>query len=50
MRHPDNSGWTRNITEELARGLQARIAPPGSALATVAELGWRPDLHVERGR
>lgn len=45
-RHPDNAGITKAIAQEVARRLQALIAPPGSLLATVAEMGWSAQYDV----
>lgn len=46
LRHPENAGETREIVEAIARSLQEQLAPPGTVLATVAEMGW----HREHDR
>ena len=46
LRHPGNAGRAREVAEQTARGIQARIAPPGSPLAEVAEMGWREECDV----
>ena len=41
LRHPQNTGSTSLIAKDIARRLQAIVAPSG-ALAEVAEMGWHP--------
>ena len=41
LRHPQNTGSTSLIAKDIARRLQAIVAPSG-ALAEVAEMGWNP--------
>ena len=41
LRHPQNTGATSLIANDIARRLQAIVAPSG-ALAEVAEMGWNP--------
>ena len=45
-RPPGSPEHIRRAAEQVARRIQAAIAPPGSALAEVAELGW----HAEHDR
>jgi hypothetical protein len=48
-RHPENTGPTRQMVEQIARRLQFIVAPSG-ALAVVAERGWNPQYDVPRER
>ena len=45
FRHPQNTGATRSIAEEVVHRLQAIVAPSG-ALAEVAQMGWEARFDV----
>ena len=45
FRHPQNTGATRSIAEEVGHRLQAIVAPSG-ALAEVAQMGWEARFDV----
>lgn len=40
LRHPQNSGDGARAIRAFARDLQARIAPVGSEIHAVMEMGW----------
>lgn len=50
LRHPGNQGAAREMCATLALRIQNLIAPPGSALARMAQAGWDPAEDVERSQ
>ncbi len=40
LRHPKNTGPTAAWASAIARALQPLVAPPGTAMAELAERGW----------
>lgn len=46
LRHPENVGESAAKARQIARQLQAFVAPDG-ALAIVAERGWNPQYDKE---
>lgn len=49
-RHPGNVGEARRIAEQIAHLFQQTIAPPGTALARLAETGWHDAFDIPRSR
>jgi len=47
FRCPDNTGPARRVAERVAEDIRAAVAPPGSALAELAERG-RPAASPQR--
>jgi hypothetical protein len=41
LRHPQNTGPIATLARQVARTLQAAVAPPGSALYELAERAWQ---------
>ena len=46
LRHPKNIGPTSQIARQVADRIIETLAPPGSALRTVAERGWNPHFDA----
>lgn len=40
LRHPKNTGPTADMARKTARKIIDTLAPPGTALREVAEMGW----------
>lgn len=46
LRHPENIGPSSKIARQVALHIQELICPdPGSAFATMIELGWHPEIE-----
>ncbi len=50
LRHPENTGPSRQIAYEMIGAIRAQIARPGSAMDALIQMGFDPKYDVERER
>lgn len=46
LRHPENTGPTADMARDTAQKMIEVLAPPGTALREVAEMGWDKDYDI----